>query len=115
MSDVGVVFPPWVTAWVLLGEAVPYTTAAMAGLVAVILFSRRSGHARLRRWLRLPLVIVGAAWLAGLSVWEAYLADWVTTEINVVRHHYRLDAAMTFRHRVRAALGGAGHAQRAAL
>jgi hypothetical protein len=29
MSDVGVVFPPWVTAWVLLGEAVPYTTAAM--------------------------------------------------------------------------------------
>jgi hypothetical protein len=93
MSDVGVVFPPWVTAWFLLGEAVPHTTAAMAGLVAAVLLSRRSGHAWLRRWLRLPLMIVGAAWLVGLSVWAAYLADWVTTEIYVARHHYGLDAA----------------------
>ena len=75
MSDIEVLFLPWVTAWFLLGEAVPYITAAMAGLVAAVLLSRRSGHARLRRWLRLPIVIVGAAWLAGLSVWVAYLAD----------------------------------------
>ena len=64
MSDIEVLFLPWVTAWFLLGEAVPYITAAMAGLVAAVLLSRRSGHARLRRWLRLPIVIVGAAWLA---------------------------------------------------
>lgn len=96
MSDIEVLFLPWVTAWFLLGEAVPYITAAMAGLVAAVLLSRRSGHARLRRWLRLPIVIVGAAWLAGLSVWVAYLADWVTTEMYVARHHYRLDAATTF-------------------
>jgi hypothetical protein len=96
MSDIGVVFPPSVVAWLLLGESVPYTTAAMAGLVAAVLLSRRSGHARLRRWLILPLVIVAAAWLAGLSVWAAYLADWVTTKIYVARHHYRLDAATMF-------------------
>jgi hypothetical protein len=77
-----------VTAWVLLGEAVPDTAAAMAGLVAAILFSWRSGHARLRRWLRLPLVIVsaarGAQRLGGLpgrlgsrprSMWRAITID----------------------------------------
>src|SRR5262249_19258577 len=65
-------------------------------LVAAVLLSRRSSHARLRRWLRLPLVIVAAAWLAGLSVWAAYFADWVTTKIYVARHHYRLNAPATF-------------------
>jgi hypothetical protein len=58
MSDISIVFPRWMIAWIWLGEAVPVTTLVMLGLGAAFLLGRR--RVRLRRWLRWPVAIVPA-------------------------------------------------------
>ena len=81
MSDISIVFPRWMLAWIWLGEAVPFTTLVMVGLGAAFLLGRR--RARLRRWLTWPVAIlpalvagiVSAAWIAGIGFWAAGLAD----------------------------------------
>ena len=58
MSDISIVFPRWMIAWIWLGEAVPVTTLVMLGLGAAFLLGRC--RVRLRRWLRWPVAIVPA-------------------------------------------------------
>jgi hypothetical protein len=93
MSDISIVFPPGMIAWIRLGEATPFITLAMAGLMAAYFFAQRSGRVRWLRWLKLSLAIVGAAWLSGLSFWAAGLVDEITTAVYQARHHYQLDKA----------------------
>jgi hypothetical protein len=99
MSDISIVFPRWMLAWIWLGEAVPFTTLVMVGLGAAFLLGRR--RARLRRWLTWPVAIlpallaavVSAAWIAGVGFWAAGLADQIRSDIYQARHHYRLETA----------------------
>jgi len=91
MSDISISFPPWMTAWFLLGEATPVITLVMIGLVAAFLVGR--GRIRHVGWLKWTLAIVGVLWLGGISFWAAGFVDQIKTEIYRARHHYRLDKA----------------------
>jgi hypothetical protein len=95
MSDISIVFPFWMIAWIWLGEALPVTTLLMLGLGAAYFLGRR--RVRLRRRLAWPLAaaaaVVGATWIAGIGFWAARLADQIGSDIYQARHHYRLEAA----------------------
>jgi hypothetical protein len=99
MSDISIVFPRWLIAWIWLGEAVPVTTLLMLGLGAAFLLGRRRAHRHvpLGRRLTWPLAfvgaVVGAAWIAGIGFWVARLADQIQSDIYQARHHYRLETA----------------------
>src|SRR4029077_15140196 len=97
MSDISIVFPRWMIAWIWLGEAAPVTTLVMIGLGAAFVLGRR--RFRLRRGLTWPVAVVGAvvaavvgaAWIAGIGFWAARLADQIGSDIYQARHHYRLE------------------------
>jgi hypothetical protein len=99
MSDISIVFPFWMIAWIWLGEALPVTTLLLLGLGAAYFLGRR--RVRLRRSLAWPVAVVGAAvaavvgaaWIAGIGFWAARLADQIGSDIYQARHHYRLEAA----------------------
>lgn len=88
MSDISISFPPGFMAWFLLGQAVPITSLALAALVAI--FVLRTGQCR-RVWLRSALVIVGGAWLVGISFWAAGVVDRIRTAGYQAQHHFQLD------------------------
>jgi hypothetical protein len=94
MSDISISFPPWMTAWFLLGEAPPFTTLVLISLAAAFLFGRSTHRTRPVHWLKLTLVIVGGLWLGGISFWAAGLVDRIKTDIYQAQHHYRLDKAV---------------------
>src|SRR5690349_8974601 len=94
MSDIS--FPPWMGAWFLLGEAAPFLTVAVAVLAVALIASRGSGRVGRRRWLGLGLVILGVAWLGGISFWAAGLLDEISSAVYRAQHHYRLDKATAF-------------------
>ena len=89
MSDISISFPPWVIAWLLLGQATPAITLVIIGLGAAFLFSR--GRIHRIGWLKWALAIVGGLWLGGMSFWVFGFVDQIRTGIYVARHHYRLD------------------------
>ena len=99
MSDISIVFPFWMIAWIWLGEALPVTTLLLLGLGAAYFLGRR--RVRLRRRLAWPVAVlgaavaavVGAAWIAGIGFWAAGFADQIGSDIYQARHHYRLEAA----------------------
>jgi hypothetical protein len=99
MSDISIVFPFWMIAWIWLGEALPVTTLLLLGLGAAYFLGRR--RVRLRRRLAWPVAVVGAvvgaavgaAWIAGIGFWAARLADQIGSDIYQARHHYRLETA----------------------
>jgi hypothetical protein len=93
MSDISISFPPWMVAWLLLGEATPFMTLVMVVMVAAFLFSRATGRVGPTRWLTRALVVVGGLWLGGISFWGAGLIDQIKTDLYQTRHHYRLDKA----------------------
>ena len=93
MSDISISFPPWMIAWFLLGEATPFITLVLMGLVAAFFFSRGTARVRRVRWLKWALAIVGGLWLGGISFWAAGLVDQIKTDIYQAQHHYRLDNA----------------------
>jgi hypothetical protein len=47
MSDISISFPPWMIAWLLLGEATPLITLVLMSLAAAFFFSRGTRHIRL--------------------------------------------------------------------
>ncbi len=99
MSDISIVFPFWMIAWIWLGEALPVTTLLMLGLGTAYFLGRR--RVRLRRRLAWPVAVVGAAvaavvgaaWIAGIGFWAARFADQIGSDIYQARHHYRLETA----------------------
>jgi hypothetical protein len=93
MSDVSITFPPWVVAWLLLGQAAPVTTLSVIGLGAALLFGRSTRRVGLLRCLKWALAIVVTAWVAGISYWAFGLADQIMTDIYRARHHYGLAKA----------------------
>ena len=95
MSDITISFPPFFSAWVGLGEAAPLISVALVGLILAYVFSRRSAHRMWQRAVKFSLVLVGGAWLGGISFWAAGLIDQLTTAIYEARHHYRLERATT--------------------
>jgi hypothetical protein len=99
VSDISIVFPRWMIAWIWLAEAAPVTTLLMLGLAAAFLLGRRRArrHVRLGRRLTWPIAVVGAvlgaAWIAGIGFWAFRLADQIGSDIYQARHHYRLETA----------------------
>ena len=81
MSDISISFPFWMIAWFLLGQATPLLTIVTAGLAVALVLNRSSGRTGRRRWLKLSLVIVGGAWLGGISFWAAGLVDQIGSDI----------------------------------
>ena len=81
MSDISMSFPLWMIAWFLLGQAAPLLTIATAGLIVALVLSRSSDRVGRRRWLKLSPVIVGGAWLGGISFWAAGLVDQIRSDI----------------------------------
>jgi hypothetical protein len=73
MSDISISFPPWMIAWLLLGEATPLITLVLIGLAAAFFFSRNTGRIRRAYWLKVTLAIVGGLWVGGISFWAATL------------------------------------------
>jgi len=96
MSDISISFPLWMIAWFLLGQAAPLLTIATAGLVVALVLSRSSDRVGRRRWLKLSLVIVGVAWLGGISFWAAGLVDQIRSDVYRAQHHYRLSKSTAF-------------------
>ena len=101
MSDISIVFPPWLIAWIWLGQAVPVTTIVMVALCGGILSRPPSrppscppGAAGSDMALSAAVTaVVGAAWIAGIGFWAARLADQIQSDIYQARHHYRLETA----------------------
>jgi hypothetical protein len=96
MSDISMSFPLWMIAWFLLGQAAPLLTIATAGLIVALVLSRSSDRVGRRRWLKLSLVIVGGAWLGGISFWAAGLVDQIRSGVYRAQHHYRLSKNTAF-------------------